>query len=172
MGEMRCEDVRRVLPAHLDGEPHGADRGALDAHLAGCAACEREARGHRNLLRALASLPSRRVSQEFDARLKSALATQAVALAPRAWWEHFRFQASWRLLPALTAAAGVAAGLAAWALLPGTSPPATVSSGDSEVVRQYQTIVQMHHDRDANPDREVVDYSIAQSTQGSAFDAN
>src|SRR5207302_1991936 len=114
--------VRRALPAYLDGEPSGADRQALEAHLARCAACAREADRHRNLLRALGSLPRREVSHGFEARLKSSLATRTVAAAPRAWWEHFRFQASWRLLPALTAAAGVAAGLAAWTLLPGSAP--------------------------------------------------
>lgn len=34
-----CEDYREALSARLDGEDDPAERGAVDAHLAGCPAC-------------------------------------------------------------------------------------------------------------------------------------
>jgi predicted anti-sigma-YlaC factor YlaD len=36
---MDCEQIRTALSARLDGEDPGIPAGALDAHLAGCAAC-------------------------------------------------------------------------------------------------------------------------------------
>lgn len=38
---MDCQEVRRALSARLDGEDSGVDDDIVDAHLAGCADCQR-----------------------------------------------------------------------------------------------------------------------------------
>ncbi len=51
---MRCEEVRELLPGHVDGEPHLA--GEVEAHLASCAACRSELAAYRGMLADLAEL--------------------------------------------------------------------------------------------------------------------
>jgi len=51
---VRCEEVRELLPEHVDGELHVA--GEVEAHLASCAACSAELSAYRGMLAGLAGL--------------------------------------------------------------------------------------------------------------------
>lgn len=51
-GRLRCEDVREVLPEYAEPGPRPA--GAVEVHLAGCAACSAELASYRDLLSSLA----------------------------------------------------------------------------------------------------------------------
>ena len=51
---VRCEEVRELLPEHVDGELHVA--GEVEAHLASCAACSAELAAYRGMLADLAGL--------------------------------------------------------------------------------------------------------------------
>jgi len=51
---VRCEEVRELLPEHVDGELHVA--GEVEAHLASCAACGAEIAAYRGMLADLVEL--------------------------------------------------------------------------------------------------------------------
>jgi len=51
---VRCEEVRELLPEHVDGELHVA--GEVETHLASCAACGAELAAYRGMLADLAGL--------------------------------------------------------------------------------------------------------------------
>jgi len=51
-GRLRCEDVREVLPEYAEPGPRPA--GAVELHLATCAACSAELAAYRDLLSSLA----------------------------------------------------------------------------------------------------------------------
>lgn len=71
---MRCEEVRALLPAYLDGD---AERSAeLDAHLAWCEGCRAELAAYRAMTRTLASL------REHGAHPGPQLVDRLVALIP------------------------------------------------------------------------------------------
>jgi anti-sigma-K factor RskA len=163
---MRCGEARRALAAGGAGEGSAA----LAAHLAGCEGCRREQRAYRNLLSALAQDPARQVGSDFERRLQTRLATQPARSAARAWWERLSFGLSWRLRPALGAAAALAAAVATWALVPTGQPP--LPPQVQEYVAQHNALVQLDAQRQASAEDEVVDYSIAQSVRGSAFETN
>ena len=71
---MRCEEVRELLPAYLDGE--AARQAEIDAHLAWCANCRRELAGYRSMVRSLAAL------RERGAHPAPQLVERLVALIP------------------------------------------------------------------------------------------
>jgi predicted anti-sigma-YlaC factor YlaD len=71
---MTCEEVRALLPAHLDGEAERA--GEIDAHLAWCAGCRAELAAYRHVRRTLASL------RDHGASPAPHLAERLVALIP------------------------------------------------------------------------------------------
>jgi hypothetical protein len=68
---MKCREVKRALVAYQDGEVMPSERTLIEAHLAGCASCERE----------LAALGSGR--RRLAGSLKSAAAQAAPS--PEAW---------------------------------------------------------------------------------------
>ena len=72
---MTCDESQNFINARLDGELMAEDRAALDAHLAGCAACratmELAAIQHNELLRAFA--PRRRAARDVAERAISQL---------------------------------------------------------------------------------------------------
>ena len=53
---MRCDEVRRLLPEVADGTAEGAVRGAMERHLASCAACSAELRRYQATIAQLSAL--------------------------------------------------------------------------------------------------------------------
>jgi anti-sigma factor RsiW len=54
---VRCEEVRELLPAYVDAEPHAA--GEVDVHLASCPSCSEELAAYRRMLADLAAFRDR-----------------------------------------------------------------------------------------------------------------
>lgn len=73
-----CDAARELLTAHLDGELAGSERAAVEAHLAGCAACRSRAESLRAAIGALAALPAIEPSARFEAAVLEAVSLQRV----------------------------------------------------------------------------------------------
>jgi predicted anti-sigma-YlaC factor YlaD len=116
---MTCHEARDATQAALDGRLGEADRPALEAHLAGCAACRAERSALDRVAAAFAAAPVEVGPLDLVDRLGLAPAAP-VPLAPR--------RPARRLMPALggLVAAAVIAGVGL-ALVPG-APPAVVAS--------------------------------------------
>ena len=71
---MRCEDVREVLPAYVDGDPHALDD--VDLHLLTCPDCGAELAEYRATLARLRDL------RDAGARPDAAFVERLVAFAP------------------------------------------------------------------------------------------
>jgi anti-sigma factor RsiW len=54
---MRCEQVRSLLNDYCEGSLSEAMRERVEAHLRGCAACQREAQFVQAIWRGLAAMP-------------------------------------------------------------------------------------------------------------------
>jgi anti-sigma factor (TIGR02949 family) len=96
---MTCHEAEAFRQAFVDGELAGVDREALERHLAGCAACMRQARLEGRFKAAVrAHLPRPEVPFALRQRLHVALAAQPIA--PRRWPEWASARA---LMPAAAA---------------------------------------------------------------------
>jgi anti-sigma factor RsiW len=73
---MRCDEVRALLPGHVDGGLRAADD--VDVHLAGCAECRAELGSYRDLLVRLAAL------RDEEPEPPAALVQGVLAVAPSA----------------------------------------------------------------------------------------
>ena len=73
---MRCEEVRELLPGHVDGDLHPA--GKIDAHLATCSACSSELATYRELIESLGAIRDRTEDPE------PAFLGRTLALIPQA----------------------------------------------------------------------------------------
>jgi anti-sigma factor RsiW len=74
---MKCEDVAREWIAYLDGRANSAERGKMENHLAGCAACRSRAEEMRKVSMLLGELPAIEPSFGFDARVRQRVAAEA-----------------------------------------------------------------------------------------------
>src|SRR5690348_10191040 len=74
---------RERLSAYLDGELSASERAALDAHLPGCAQCQRELAALRQTRALLRALPAPALPRDF--RLPAQLAVAPVRRRPPAW---------------------------------------------------------------------------------------
>jgi predicted anti-sigma-YlaC factor YlaD len=74
---MDCDRCRTALSAELDGEDPGASPDAVDAHLAGCAACREFATGARRLHRTARIAPAADVP-DLTAPIMRAIGDRAV----------------------------------------------------------------------------------------------
>ena len=87
---MKCEEVRPLLDAYVDGELAGTERGALGAHLAGCAECGPEAAAIERLRDAIRrSAPVYRAPPALRRNIRAALRREAAgrsAEAPARGW--------------------------------------------------------------------------------------
>lgn len=87
---MTCREVRRRLPAHVDGDLPAAEARALATHLSACAACAREAQMLESSLAALASLPRLAPEQSIAASVLDRLEVESrgpgLALLFRPFW--------------------------------------------------------------------------------------
>jgi len=156
---MRCQEAIRII------EREGAgDTPSLAAHLAGCEACRRALAAEQTLRAALAADPPREVNAGFEQRLFARIAEQAPVSPVGAWWNRLEFRLSWRFRPALVTAGGLALALGVVAVLPfhrGAPEP----TGHERVDLPPGLVDRLPTPRDE--ERELVDYSIAQSTYGS-----
>jgi hypothetical protein len=74
---MTCRDVRRRLPAHLDGDLSAAEARALSAHLRTCSACERHGQQLEASVAALADLPRLTPDESIAARVLDRLEVES-----------------------------------------------------------------------------------------------
>jgi anti-sigma factor RsiW len=95
---MTCADRLEAISAHLDGEPPDAESAELEAHLASCAGCCRQADGLRALKHAVARLEGRAVPPEpIQARV------EALRLRRQPAWKRFGFAGAAAVLAAAVA---------------------------------------------------------------------
>ena len=81
---MKCREVKKALVAYQDGEVMPSERTLIDAHLAGCASCERElaavGSGRRRLAESLKSAAAQAApSPQAWGRLQATIAEEAPA---------------------------------------------------------------------------------------------
>ena len=74
-----CEGQREAIGALVDGELEGAERAALEAHLAGCNGCRRELEELRGLAAAFAALTPVEPPPDFEARFWARIAREGDA---------------------------------------------------------------------------------------------
>ena len=167
---MRCVEANRLIQAEADRLAGTEERARLREHVAGCVACRQAQRAHRDLIAALAADPDREVRDGFEARLWARLAQTQPRSPVSAWWRRLTFVASWRLAPTLAAGAALAAAAAVWIAAP--RPSAGGGPHVAEYVQMHRALVRISREPGSAPEQEVVDYSIAQSAQGSISDTN
>jgi hypothetical protein len=83
-GGEQCAAMESKLVEYLDGRARPAERHAVEAHLAGCAACNTRAMEFRELWGTLDELPEIVPSREFDASLRARIAAEPVH---RSFWD-------------------------------------------------------------------------------------
>lgn len=66
---MRCEQVRNLLNEYIEGSVSGVLREQLQAHLAGCVACQREWRFQQAIWRGLREMPAVTPPPDLHARI-------------------------------------------------------------------------------------------------------
>lgn len=83
---MNCKDLEALLDPYLDGELDAAQRGGVEQHLEGCAACRRRLEDLRALHEALQSADLRfQASDTLKQRLRGELAKAAAREARPRW---------------------------------------------------------------------------------------
>jgi anti-sigma factor ChrR (cupin superfamily) len=97
--EMTCERFEERLADYMEGDLHGAERAAMDAHVARCAACGTLVADLRGIVAEAAALPAIEPPASVWAGIESRIATEVVPLAPR--------RRSISLVRAITAAAAM-----------------------------------------------------------------
>ena len=86
MDEMlTCERARPLLARLADGAPGGAERAALDAHLARCAACRAEAEAQRDVRGVLRARPAAEAPPWLAARIAAEIAAESGLLGVADW---------------------------------------------------------------------------------------
>ena len=113
---MRCEEFRDLLPEVLDGEIDAADRGLVEAHIAGCPACAEEFRRLNETWTRLGLLTAERPSPALSERFYAALEAETAKKRPRpslaGAWAALRLRPAFRFGAALLlVAAGVGGGI-------------------------------------------------------------
>jgi len=165
---MNCARIRRLIEAYVDGAASGAERQAVDEHLARCAACARGMVESRQVVGLLASMPERRVSASFEANLMAAVRQTAPASEGAAWWERFRLRFEWRLrVPALVTAGSLAAGVCAFLIAPRVQEMQQVQETRQEQRQYVAAVVEQHQQLEharSRVDPDVVEASIDLST--------
>lgn len=74
---MNCKTAQARIGAYLDGELGGRDAIELRSHVDQCRHCQREEADVRGLKRAIAAIPIREPSAEFEQRLLGAVARES-----------------------------------------------------------------------------------------------
>jgi anti-sigma factor RsiW len=88
---MECEKLAPLVAPFLDGELGAAERGAVEMHLAGCAACAAAVAREKNLIAALRQGLTRHVAPPaLRGRISAAVAAESLGrggrtVAPREW---------------------------------------------------------------------------------------
>lgn len=132
---MRCRKARWYLSARCDGTLSERQRLRLEAHLACCEECRREAFYFGEIGALTTKVEARSVRPDFDLRLKAAIRRAEEQQAhPTPWWVRAE---SFLMRPALAAATVMVlgiGGLVSWNLLAGHSAPMAKSSGVGDPV--------------------------------------
>lgn len=131
---MRCEEVRKRLPAFSSGQLAPDVRRAIKAHLGECAACRKALGRFDGVAAVLAGTRTPPIPPGFAARAMAA-ARQRHPAGPGAAWNPWRW---WRLTTAPIRAAacavfvaGVAVGLVmGWRVSPSAGPAPSIVQGD------------------------------------------
>ena len=120
---MNCSKARRLIQDCLDGAATPAERQRLDEHLERCPSCARVLEESRRLVHLLASVPRRSLSASFEEKLRAAVRDLPPSRVA-GWRERLRFRLAGRVrFPALMAAGGLAAALAAGFVSLRPNPP-------------------------------------------------
>ncbi len=114
---MNHGDVRARFHGHLEGELSLVERGAVDAHLAGCAACAEELRALRETVSQVRGLPDPEVPRGFAEAVMARV--EAGDGRPQGLWAAFRGLATPRAAAPLAAGAVALCAVAWWAGAPG-----------------------------------------------------
>lgn len=76
---MRCRKVRSYLSAYCNDELTGGKKLAVDQHLAGCAECRKEQAFYQALHDATDTVPTHKVSDDFNNKLLNRIANERFA---------------------------------------------------------------------------------------------
>jgi anti-sigma factor ChrR (cupin superfamily) len=131
-GNMNCQAMEENLIAYLDGKATAAERRAVEAHLADCAACRARAEEFRAVWNVLDDAPEHALSPSFDARLRQRIAAEA----PRRWFD------GWLPQPRLAFALSLLLALAVWiGKLPGPAPDVTAQNDEEfKMIQELQVL--------------------------------
>jgi anti-sigma factor RsiW len=84
---MRCERVRELIGAHVDGELDSGDAAAIAAHLESCSSCRELMSDIKRVSGAMAALGREPVPEALLQRVRSSLASAAEQQETRfSWW--------------------------------------------------------------------------------------
>ena len=83
---MTCDETRKILHEYVDGELDGAAAAAVKGHIAGCAACRKEAAELEALGRALAAVKPLRAPALAVERTKGLVRAEAARAQRRQVW--------------------------------------------------------------------------------------
>lgn len=143
---MECEDLRQQLQRYVDGELPADLRGAVDAHVAGCADCRRLLREEQGWQQAIRRAASYYTAPELVRERIAGMTRRAAAAAAPAPWRGWAMAASLLL----------AVGLSSTATTYLTAPSATALIAQ-EVVASHVRSLQPNHLADvASSDQHTV----------------
>jgi anti-sigma factor RsiW len=149
------------LSEYLDGDLQGAERGALETHLADCATCRRTLEELRAVARRAAALERRGPEEDLwpgiAARITAPAPARAAAAGERVWWRSPRWTFSLPQLAAAVVLVALISSAAMWLVLsvrPGTKAalapapglsgagsPATTAQPASFEVQRYDAAI-------------------------------
>jgi len=139
---MRCRKVRSLLSIYCNEELSGRQQLSVREHLAGCAACRREAAVYNSLREASQEMPSLKLSDDFNTRLLNRIGQERFAeTRTKAYLPKRAPVFRWSLVvPALVVTALVivtAVGL----MMTGTNEPALqLADNSAQSDNSYQTV--------------------------------
>ncbi|MCF8093533.1 MAG: zf-HC2 domain-containing protein [Desulfotignum sp.] len=91
---MRCNDILKRLDAWVDRELPPGETRALEAHLAHCPACRKEALAQVHLARALDELPPLTAPRKLSRQIRQAIHALTDPPNLAQWWRHLTL--AWR----------------------------------------------------------------------------
>lgn len=162
---MNCRRIEELINLTADGRASEAQQRAVENHTSACSGCAELMRHTRELSRMLVTLPERPVSEEWDGRLATRLASVTPSAPAGAFWQRFSFHYGWRLpVPALATAGAVAVAIAAGVLLQPVAPRPNGASGSQGYLSAAVERHKMLERSNGETDWEAVNASIDLNT--------